>query len=123
MMRLQSMILLALLLVTSGLIVGARIAASASPATKQATQPVTPLLVMPTPAATVVAGSDWLTYTSPFWGLTFRYPPDWQISGTEIDYLRVLDQETAQQSQTRMLGVPLMLSPGNENMGALTIIL
>jgi hypothetical protein len=102
-MRPQSLILLTLLVVISGWVLWMRwlsmppvaaseplaVAQTSPPSTPTATPTVTPtptpLPPMPTPSVTVEVEENWLTYTSPYLGFSFRYPPGWNVEGPEAN--------------------------------------
>ena len=99
-MRRQPLILFVLLLAISGWMLWARgpatppIAAIVPAAQTQTSPPATPTITptplppMPTPAVTVAVEADWQTYTSPTWGITFRYPPGWAVYESP-DYISI----------------------------------
>lgn len=93
-MRRQPLILFGLLLAISGWMLWARGPATPPVAHAQTSPPATPTITptplppMPTPAMTVAVGADWQTYTSLTWGITFRYPPGWEVYESP-DYISI----------------------------------
>jgi hypothetical protein len=70
----------------------------------------TPLGSMPTRTLARQPESDWQRYTSPSRGITFRYPPDWELEDTA-------------ESRSVAAGAPLFLDATEGNRGSIMLIL
>ncbi|MCC6454599.1 MAG: hypothetical protein IT328_06630 [Caldilineaceae bacterium] len=129
-MRRQTLTLLGLFLAICGWTLWARwpamqpVAAGEVSPLAQATTPPTALPPMPTPAMTRQVEADWQTYSSPYWGVSFRYPPGWSVTGAETT-ARL--PTTASPSEATYIadtvGVPIFISPTTGEDGSLYLIL
>jgi hypothetical protein len=85
------------------------------------TTPPTTLPPMPTPSMTRAVEDDWQSYTSPYLGFSFRYPPGWSVEGPESK-AEVYDVSVAVQ-YVNIIGVPTWLSSSSGDMGTISLIL
>jgi hypothetical protein len=127
-MRRQTLTLLGLFLAICGWILWARWpaiqpvpAGEVSPLAQATTQP-TALPPMPTPSITRQVEADWQTYSSPYWGISFRYPPGWRVTGAEAN-LGPSNELSNEQRIAATVGSPIFISPTTGDEGEIYLIL